>query len=87
MKNSSKIWIVIVVVLSIIFKKVLYKEESNNFISELPEYKIPNFNYVIKDVWDKVISFIYIFSSNIFNIFSIISINTSVFFLYSSNKS
>ena len=34
------------------------KEDSNSFISELPEYKMPSIKYVFKDVFDKVISFI-----------------------------
>lgn len=34
------------------------KSESNTYIAELPDYKLPNFKYVCKDVFDKITSFI-----------------------------
>lgn len=48
----------VILLLAFILKKYLYKEQSNTFISELPEYKIPNIKYVLKDVLEKVVSFI-----------------------------
>lgn len=50
--------IMVIIVLSLVLKKYVYKGVDNSFISELPEYKIPSIKYVFKDVFDKVISFI-----------------------------
>lgn len=50
--------ILIILMLALLLKRFVYKEENSTFISELPEYRLPNFKYVFKDVFDKVISFI-----------------------------
>lgn len=50
--------IFIIIFTAILLKKFIYKNTSNTYISELPEYKLPSIKYVAKDVWDKVISFI-----------------------------
>ena len=50
--------ILVILILAILLKKFVYKGDSNTFISELPEYKIPSIKYVLKDVLDKVISFV-----------------------------
>lgn len=50
--------IIVILVLAMLLKKFIYKGESNTFISELPEYKVPSVRYVFKDVLDKVLSFI-----------------------------
>ena len=50
--------IIVILLLALLLKRFVYKVESNTFISELPEYKIPNIKYVFKDVLDKVLSFI-----------------------------
>ena len=39
-------------------KKFIYTNTNNTYIFELPEYKIPSIKYVIKDVSDKVKSFL-----------------------------
>ena len=50
--------IVIIVISAIIMKRFVYKNTSSTYISELPEYKLPNIKYVAKDVFDKTISFV-----------------------------
>lgn len=50
--------IIIIVLSAMILKKFVFKHTSFSYISELPEYKLPSFKYVLKDVWDKVFSFI-----------------------------
>jgi ferrous iron transport protein B len=50
--------IMVILLLALILKKFVYKGESNTFISELPEYKVPSVRYVLKDVSDKVFAFI-----------------------------
>jgi len=50
--------ILLILLLALVLKKFVYKEESNSFISELPEYKLPSAKYVFRDVSEKVLSFI-----------------------------
>lgn len=50
--------IIIILLSSTILKKYIFKTKNGAFISELPEYKIPSFKYVISDAFDKTISFI-----------------------------
>lgn len=50
--------IAIIIVSAILMKKFVFKNTSSTYISELPEYKLPNIKYVAKDVFDKVVSFI-----------------------------
>ena len=50
--------ILVIILSALIMKKFIFTKTSSTYISELPEYKIPNIKYVLKDVFDKVISFI-----------------------------
>lgn len=50
--------IIIIVVSAFVLSRTKFKYTSNTYISELPEYKVPNVKYVAKDVFDKVMSFI-----------------------------
>ncbi len=50
--------IAVILVAAIILKKFLYKGDSSSYISELPEYKLPSFKYVARDVLEKIWSFI-----------------------------
>ncbi len=49
--------IIIIIASALVMKKFIYKNINSTYISELPEYKIPNAKYVIKDVFDKIIAF------------------------------
>ena len=50
---------IIVIILSAkIMSKFVFVDTSSTFILELPEYKLPDAKYVIKDVWEKTISFV-----------------------------
>ena len=50
--------IIVIVISSLILKKYMFKNITKTYISELPEYKLPNFKYIVKDVSEKIISFI-----------------------------
>ena len=50
--------IAIIIISAYILSKLVFKNTSNTYISELPEYKLPNAKYVAKDVTDRVFSFI-----------------------------
>ncbi len=50
--------IVVILVSALIMRKFFFKGESSTFISELPEYKLPSVKYVLRDTFDKTISFI-----------------------------
>lgn len=51
--------IVIILLFAFLLKKFYFKsKEDTSFISELPEYKLPSFRYVARDVWDKTFAFI-----------------------------
>ena len=39
-------------------RKYVFANTSSSFISELPDYKFPNLKYVIKDVLEKIMSFV-----------------------------
>lgn len=41
-----------------IFSSTLFQGEESHFIMELPPYRLPIFKYVVRDMWDKVSSFI-----------------------------
>ena len=50
---------VIVIILSaFIMKTILFRGKTSSFILELPNYKLPNFKFIFKDVFDKVFAFI-----------------------------
>ena len=48
----------IILLASIILKKFFFKKGSDSFISELPEYKLPNAYYVYRDTRDKTLDFL-----------------------------
>lgn len=50
--------VVVIIIGAFFMKKFIFKHTSNTYISELPNYKIPSIKYVLKDVFDKVFSFI-----------------------------
>ena len=49
--------IVVIIISSLIMKKFFFKGNNSAFISELPEYKIPSFKYVFRDVLEKTLAF------------------------------
>lgn len=49
--------IIVIIVSSLIIKKFFYSSKEASYVCELPEYKFPNFKYVLKDVLDKVKDF------------------------------
>src|SRR5699024_811130 len=51
--------IVLALVFGKIFSKLLFKNEQSEFIMELPPYRLPSFRSVIRDMWDKVWSFLH----------------------------
>lgn len=50
--------LVIILLASIVLKKFFFKKGSDSFISELPEYKLPNAYYVYRDARDKTLDFL-----------------------------
>lgn len=50
--------IAIILISAIVIKKIFMKNMGTAYISELPEYKLPNIKYVARDVTDKVKEFI-----------------------------
>lgn len=50
--------IIVILISAIIMKKFIFKSGSSSFISELPEYKLPSFKYLARDVIEKVLAFI-----------------------------
>ena len=50
--------IIIIVCSAFVLSKLVFKNSNSTYISELPEYKLPNAKYVAKEVFDKVLSFI-----------------------------
>jgi len=50
--------IIVIIISALIMKKVIYKNTTSTYISELPEYKLPSIKYVSKDVFDKILEFI-----------------------------
>lgn len=50
--------IVIIIFSAIIMKKYVFKNTTSTYVAELPEYKLPSIKYVVKEVFDKIISFI-----------------------------
>ena len=49
--------IIIIIISAIIMKKYFFKGKPASFISELPEYKLPSFKYVARDVLEKTVGF------------------------------
>lgn len=50
--------IIIIMISAFIMKKYIYKGNAAAYVSELPDYKIPDIKYVLKDVFDKIFAFV-----------------------------
>ena len=50
--------IIIIVFSSIFIQRFILKKEDGSFITELPDYKVPNMKYVFRDIKEKTNSFI-----------------------------
>ncbi|MDD5979583.1 MAG: nucleoside recognition domain-containing protein, partial [bacterium] len=50
--------IILIIISSLIIKKVFNKNYTSSYISELPEFKLPSFRYLFKDVLDKMKEFV-----------------------------
>lgn len=51
--------ILFICIVALLMQKIFpSKRNDSAFVIELPEYKIPHFRYVIRDVWEKTFSFI-----------------------------
>lgn len=64
--NQNKTWIVfsiymlglvVAVISALILNKFLFKDESSNFIMELPQYRIPTLKSVMIHAWEKIKGF------------------------------
>ncbi len=64
--------IIMALLLGKIFSKTLFKGEASHFIMELPPYRLPIFKYVIRDMWDKVKSFVQKAGTIIFAVVSLL---------------
>ncbi|MDY0210172.1 MAG: ferrous iron transport protein B [Acholeplasma sp.] len=50
--------IVVILVSALIMKTFFFKGQPSSYITELPNYRIPNFRYVFRDVYERVKEFI-----------------------------
>lgn len=50
--------VLVILLYSFILNKTMYRGDSTSFLSELPEYKLPNTKYVLRDVGEKTLEFI-----------------------------
>ncbi len=50
--------IIVIIISALLMKRFVFTNTSSTYISELPEYKMPNISYVLNDVADKVIAFL-----------------------------
>ncbi len=50
--------IIIIIVSAFIMKKFIYKGKASTYVSELPDYKVPDLKYVLKDVLEKIMAFV-----------------------------
>lgn len=51
--------VLFICIVALLMQKIFpLKQNDSTFVIELPEYKIPHFRYVIRDVWEKTFSFI-----------------------------
>jgi len=50
--------IILILLFSLLLNKVYFKTDSTSFLSELPDYKLPSFRYVGRDVLDKTLEFV-----------------------------
>lgn len=50
--------VIVIIVSALFLKKFKYKSQSNVFMSELPNYKVPSMSYVFRDSFDKILEFV-----------------------------
>ena len=50
--------VIVIITSAFIMKQLLFRGKTSSFILELPNYKLPHFGYMIKDVGEKVFAFI-----------------------------
>ena len=50
--------VIVIILLAYLLRKFVFKGENSSYISELPEYKLPNFKYLFRDVSEKTLAFI-----------------------------
>lgn len=50
--------ILLAALLSIIFKKLIFKKEETPFVMELPPYRIPSFKSMLRDTWEKCLNYL-----------------------------
>ena len=50
--------ILVIILSALIMNRFIYKRKNSTYIFELPEYKVPSAKYVLRDVFEKVWSFI-----------------------------
>jgi ferrous iron transport protein B len=50
--------VIVIITSAFIMKQLLFKGKTSSFILELPNYKMPHFGYMFKDVGEKVFAFI-----------------------------
>lgn len=50
--------VIIIIIAALLMKKWVFKGVSTSYISELPEFRVPNFRYVLRDIFDKTKEFI-----------------------------
>lgn len=50
--------IVVILLSALVMKKFFFKGQPASFISELPDYKLPNAKYVLRQVWERIFAFI-----------------------------
>lgn len=50
--------ILVIIISAINLKKVLYKDVNSSYVSELPEFRVPDVRYVARDVWEKTWGFV-----------------------------
>ena len=58
--------IIIIIISAKIMKKYILKNTTSSFVSELPDYRLPNIKYLIRDVAEKLFAFILRAGSTIF---------------------
>ncbi len=66
------IGIIVALIMGKIFSSTIFKGEESHFIMELPPYRAPILKYVIRDMWDKVSSFIKRAGTTIFSVIVIL---------------
>ena len=47
-----------IIIISALILKRIFRTEASTYISELPEYRLPDFKYVFRDTWEKTFAFI-----------------------------